>query len=339
MLIAIAGVYAYYRLHRAAPPIAPIAANQELPDLLSQLPPDAPVVVYADVAELGKSPFIQQLEAWAPSTVEDPDYLQFVQQTGFDYGRDLDHVAIASWPDTQRDVADVQAGRPLSGSSIALADGHFDKAKISAYAMQHGKVTHEGNQEIYEIAEQPPQTTVYLAFLAPTRMALASGRDLSSVLAVEGRPTRPPEMQQRISRVAGAPLFVIGEVEDLARQLPLNFGNSQQLQTLLGSIRGFAIAGQPKAANFNLAADLDCDTVSHAFQLATLLDSLRWLGRAALADPRNRQQMSHDQAQLLDTLLRTVSVAHYSNKIQLRLEATPTMLREALPPVRVRKAG
>ncbi len=64
-------------------------------EVLSLMPPEASSVLFADLSELRQAPFIAQLYAWAPKPQADADYAQFVKETGFDYERDLDRMAIA----------------------------------------------------------------------------------------------------------------------------------------------------------------------------------------------------------------------------------------------------
>ncbi len=57
--------------------------------LLQFVPADATTVIYADLDELRASPFLAELYAWAPHSIEDSEYAQFVHDTGFSYERDL----------------------------------------------------------------------------------------------------------------------------------------------------------------------------------------------------------------------------------------------------------
>jgi hypothetical protein len=84
------------------------------------LPPDRAVHVYLDVALL-RSAGILDLIAGTKS-VEDADYKQFVSDTGFDYRKDLNSLAIAF-----RD-----------GDVYYAAQGNFNWEKIAAYAPAHG---------------------------------------------------------------------------------------------------------------------------------------------------------------------------------------------------------
>src|SRR5882762_1372465 len=96
--------------------------NGDRDSLLALMPGDASAVIYADVKILRDAPFFSALYAWAPKPQMDADYAQFVNATGFDYERDLDRVAIAVRKHGQETIL------------FALADGRFDRKKITAYA-------------------------------------------------------------------------------------------------------------------------------------------------------------------------------------------------------------
>src|SRR6266850_1116954 len=108
-------------------------------ELLAQMPSDLNVVIFLDFDELRRAPFIAKLYAWAPRPQSDADYAQFLRETGFDYERDLYRMA---------------AGVKKQGTTsvlFAIADGKFDRAKITAYASKLGTVRKNGGREIYAV--------------------------------------------------------------------------------------------------------------------------------------------------------------------------------------------
>src|SRR5271163_439051 len=131
-----AGLAYYYWKSRPLPPISStlpgVPAAGPPPDLLSQLPADAPVVAYIDAASLRtlqNSPLAAALGLASPSPQADRDYANFVRDTGFDYTRDLDHAAIAFWPSNfGTSPKEINANRAL-----VIADGRFDQQKIWGY--------------------------------------------------------------------------------------------------------------------------------------------------------------------------------------------------------------
>src|SRR5271170_3030489 len=96
-------------------------------EMLGELPADTDAIFFLDFDSLRSSPFLAQLLTWAPQTSQDADYAHFVKETGFNYERDLDRVAVAIMP----------AG---SASNYFLeAEGRFDRKKIEAYISKYGK--------------------------------------------------------------------------------------------------------------------------------------------------------------------------------------------------------
>ena len=86
--------------------------------LLSCLPLDHAVKVFIDADALRATGFLDQIAG--PSASEEPDYRRFVEDTGFDYRRDLKAVA-ASF---------------VHGDVYLAVEGRFDWKRLSAYSRQ-----------------------------------------------------------------------------------------------------------------------------------------------------------------------------------------------------------
>jgi hypothetical protein len=311
--VAAAGFYLYsYWTHRT-----PAGTPGTPPGILSQVPQDAPVILYCDLAALRLSAFYAQLTALAPAPGMDQEYADFVRSTGFDYTRDLDRVAVAAWPS------------PQPPALVAVAEGRFDRDKITRYAARSGTVSKKGGMETYEVATANPPRRIVFAFLGSNRIAIAEGKDFETVLQAARSAHFYPEMSARIASVAGSPVFGAARTDDLPKDLALEGFHSDQLNRLLRSVRGLTLAGQPEGQRLKVALDADCDSATNAFQLSTLLDALRWLGRAGLADPKARTGLQPQEAQVLDSVLRAAQISHESNRVRLRLELTPEMLAPA----------
>ena len=319
-IAAISAAVYYYRHHGTGP----VAIPGPPPDLMSQLPADAPAVGYVDVVALRTSPFFAQIAASLPAAEQDPEYTEFIRVTGFDYTRDLDRAAVAAWP-----------GSPTA-SVVVLAEGTFDRDKIRQYALRSGTVSNRGNKGVYEVRVNGPAKMISLTFLTPNRIALASGRSLDAVLDAAPDLRTDLAIRQRIQQVAGASLFGVARTDNLPKDLALDTTHSDQLGHLLESVHYLTLVGRPDGERFGIALDAECDSRANAFQLATLLDGLRWLGRAALADPKTKRQLEPQAVMLLDNLLRALDVSHQDQRVELRLQLTPEMLNAALksPPAR-----
>jgi hypothetical protein len=331
-----AGVAYYFWQSRPLPPIVstvpgvPIAGPP--PDILSQLPADAPVVAYVDAASLRtlqNSPLAAALGLASPGPQADRDYATFVRDTGFDYTRDLDHAAIAAWP------ARFGAPENVLGEDrvLAIADGRFDQQKIIAYALRTGKEVPHSSQPVYEVPGNPPLS---LTFLSPTRIALAGGRNPTDLLArvnpkASSASTRGPAMQSRIQRVAGAPMFAVARTERLPQSIYAPLHNSPQLEQIARSVQAITLAGQPDRDNLKLTLDAECDSLKNAVQLAFLLETGKMAGSMALSDPRTRRQMTKEQFMFLAALINRATIDHQNKVVRLTLEITPDMLATAPP--------
>jgi hypothetical protein len=337
VLLALASGIAYYHFSREragppAPPPAPQLPGIEAaapPDLLSELPPDAPVVGYIDAASLRglkNSPLAAVLGLTSPGPEADREYSEFVRQTGFDYTRDLDKAAIAFWPQSFY----VTPGNGIGDNRVlAVADGRFDHDKIKAYALKTGKIVSSTNPVMYEVPGNPP---VSFEFLSPTRIALASGHGSRNLLLQPLKPT-PPEsaMKARLNRVAGASIFAVARTDRLPPSFYANFANSPQLDRLARSVRGLSLAAKPDGDAIAAALDAECDSAKSALEISTLLDGFRMVGSMALSDPKTLQQMTKDQAAFVRALIRQLKITRQDRWVRLRLDITAQMLGGARP--------
>jgi len=316
---AFAGVL-IYRWHRPMQS----ANTGTSPEILNHLPADAPVVAYLDVAALKRlhdSPLAAMLGLAGENPREDRDYQTFVRDTGFDYTRDLDRAAVAFWPSnlvTRQGAAD--------NRTLAIADGRFDQAKIKADALRTGKSITAGGRSLYLVPGNPP---VALEFLSTTRIALASGPDAKQVLSRSNSTPRDAAMQERIERVAGAPIFAVARTDKLPANFYDNLRSAPQLQALARSVQALMLAGQPDGDLIHLTLDAECDSMTDAIKLSTVVDSLRLLGSMALADPKTRAQMTKQQVAFLNALLNEAKLSHQDRWVRLTLDITPAILGKA----------
>ena len=317
-ILAGGGFYFFYYGHG----ILQLAGKGQAPGILSELPSDAPVVAYIDVAALRKlqnSPLAAILGLAGANPAEDRDYLQFKTDTGFDYTRDLNAVGLAFWPAG----LDSSSKTLAENRVLAIADGRFDEQKIKAYALRTGKVITRGATSIYAVPGNPP---VSFQFLSPTRIAIASGKNASDLVGASNPPQNGAAMQARTEHVAGTPIFAVARADNLPASFYANFHNSQQLEHLLRSVQNLTFAGQPDGEKIQATLDAQCDSTKNAFELATLLDGARIIGSMALADPKARGQMTKDQAAFLSALMSDAKISHQDTWVRLSLAITPEML-------------
>jgi len=328
VLLCLAAIAAAWYVHGGKQPIAPAPAHPGTPpSIFSELPATAPVIGYADVSNLRtlqNTPLGSVLGLAAPGPQEDREYRDFVRDTGFDYTRDLDKVAVAFWPSNlMQSAAGIGQNRVL-----AVADGRFDEKKIQAYALRTGKSLKDGSQTLYDVPGNPP---VAFEFLSSTRILIASGQDPVSLLTIGGPTSNAAAMQGRINRVAGAQIFAVARTANLPKSFYSNFRNSPQLEQLARSVQEITMAAQPDGQNIHTVVDAQCDSIKNAIYISTLADTFRIFGRAELADPSIRRQMTKQQALFLTGLLSNASVNRDSNWVRLTFNVTPAMLGTSQP--------
>src|SRR6202041_546390 len=315
----------YFWQARPLPPIVStlpgVPAAGPPPDILSQLPADAPVIFYIDAGNLRtlqNSPLAAALGLASPGPQADRDYANFVRDTGFDYTRDLDHAAIAVWP------AGVGTPDNVLGEDrvLDIADGRFDQPKIKAYALRTGKEIAGGPQPAYEVPGNPP---VSLTFLSPTRIPLASGRNSTELLA-RGSHHAPSSASRAPAMFAGA------RPDRLPKSIYAPLHNPPQLEQIARSVQAITLAGQPDRDNLKVTLDAECDSLKNAVQLAFLLETGKMAGSMALSDPRTRRQMTHEQYAFLEALINHATINHQNKVVRITLEITPKMLAAAPPP-------
>jgi hypothetical protein len=327
ILAAVGGFY--YWQHRPLPPMISSVPGVEItgpePDILSELPSNAPVIAYVDVASLRKlqnSPLAAVLGLTSPGPQADREYAEFVRQSGFDYERDLDHAGIAMWPAGFGTPTNVLGDDRV----IAIADGRFDQPKIKAYALRNGKATTSGKNEILEVPGNPP---VSVEFLSSTRIALAGGKNATALLATiqaDGSGARNAALQSRIERVAGAPIFAVARTSNLPSSFYANFRNAPQLDQLIRSIQALTLAGQPDGENLKVALDAESDSMKNAMQISFLLETGRMAGSMALSSPDARRQLTREQIAFLGSLLSDAKITHRDKLIRLSFTITRDML-------------
>jgi hypothetical protein len=124
--------------------------------LLKRLPTQDAAVVGVDFAALRRDGFVQWLDR--SKTPEEPDYLAFVQETGFDYKRDLDYVLASFAPDGE----------------FFLVKGAFNWAKIEEYVLrQHGSCF----DHLCRVSGSTPERHISFFPLKHNLMAMAVATD------------------------------------------------------------------------------------------------------------------------------------------------------------------
>lgn len=286
------------------------AGRDEILNTLLEHAPNGTIgIVYIDVAELRPSPFAQKLFAWAPKPQADPDYARFIQETGFDYERDLDRVAYAA------------AKRGSQSTWLAIADGTFDRKKLTAYLAKVATLQTHNGHEIYSFAPNgeaassgvprgaptSPAVQLFLSFIADGRLAATNDPDLGALLAQKNPSGDFPAWQTHFTRLAGSPVFIVvrqdgATVNSLAAQTPGGL-QSPELAALFAQLNWITLAAQPQPDALRIVAEGESSSDTVAHQLSDMLNGLLILAQTGLNDPKARAQINPQaRAAYLDVL-------------------------------------
>jgi hypothetical protein len=304
---------------------------------LAVMPASASTVVFGDFAALRQSPFAVEFFAWAPRPQIDADYAQFLRDTGFDYERDLDRVAIAAIKHRQDTVF------------FVVADGRFDRKKISAYAAQTGMRESRSGREIFSvpISSSLPNSTatsaqanprkISFTFLHKDRLALTDSADLAALLSERQADQDAKAWRERFERLAGSPLFAVIRQDAapgsaLASRAPGGF-QSQQLSTLLDQLQWITIAGKPEGERLRVVTEGECSLDTSARQLADFLNGVLMLAQAGLNGPQVRQQLDPQAREAYLEMLKSADVSRLdrgeTKSVRLVFDVTPNFLQAA----------
>jgi hypothetical protein len=266
------GLDAYLRLHDAA--------STPRDAVLSAMPPDASAVVFADLTELRRAPFAAEFYNWIPKSQVDPEYAQFLRETGFDYEHDLDRVAVA-FIKAEKDT-----------KLFAVAQGRFDRRKIESYAAQSGARENRGSREIFSVPAGDAGRKISFAFVSKDTIALTDAGDIAPILAPVPNSSDTRNWRQHFTRVAGSPVFAVIRQDSeagsaLASRAPGGF-QSPQLATLLNQLQWITLAGKPQEGAIRVVAEGECASEQISRQLSDLLNGMLVLAQAGLNGPETR---------------------------------------------------
>jgi hypothetical protein len=299
-------------------------------EMLVLMPTDASAVFFADFGGLRQAPVIAQLYAWAPKPQADADYAQFVKETGFDFERDLERIAIAV------------EKRGQDYTLFAIVDGNFDRQKISAYALKGGSIARTAGREIFSVLVSGTTRKISFAFLNDERIALTSDSNLALFLGAKKRPEDSAEWRMRFERLAGSAVFAVVRQDAtlgaaLSAQAPGGY-RSPQLSALLDQLQWITVAGKPENERLRIVAEGECTAEATVRQLADVLNGAVILAESGLNDARTRRGLDPAIREAYLELLKSADVSKLdrgdTKSVRLIFEITPNLLEAAQAPAK-----
>jgi len=294
-------------------------------DVLAQMPAESSAVLYIDLDALRQSPFLTELYKWAPQAKADADYAQFLQSTGFNYETDLHRVGIAFLKHDE------------TTTLLAVAEGRFDRKKISAYASQTGTRENHGGMEIFSVPLSGSTRRITFTFLRNDRIALTNGTSLEANLSLRPVDSDAQSWRERFRRLAGSPVFAVmrqdaGAGAALSTQAPRGW-RSPQLSALIDQLQWITVAGRPDADRLRVVLEGESGAAAPTRQLSDVINGLLVLAQAGLSDRKMREQLRPEEREAYLELLKSADVSQIdrgeTKSVRLIFDLTPKFLEAA----------
>ena len=229
---------------------------QNATDLISLVPTANGTVLYIDVAAIRRGGVLQMIAG--SKAAQDLDYRQFVDQTHFDYGQDLDAIA-AVFKD---------------GQMFLAARGRFQWKSLADYAIHQGGSCHDqycvtsGSQPNRRISFYPVKRDVIGLAVSPDDFAAYQ------ITAKSGKIALNPPTQ---------PVWAIVPAAALADPAFLPAGAKSYVSALQNAEQAVFTVG-PDGDHLKLAVDVACRDVAGASALLANLENTtttlrNWIAR------------------------------------------------------------
>jgi len=224
--------------------------------LLERLPADG-VVLFADFDGLRRAGLLDALAA--PAVTQDPEYVAFVEQTGFDYLKDLDSVLVSFHP----------------RATYFLLRGRFDWKRMSAYVKRKGGTCYNSFCRVQGSAEE--RKISYFP-IHPGVMGMAVSGDEWAAYHLQG--ARPARTDWEIPHGLVWSVIPASALRDAA-QLP---AGTRAFARPLGDVSRIALSlSAPGGARLELQLDVTCRSEAAAAALAGELGAITERLRALIA--------------------------------------------------------
>jgi hypothetical protein len=250
-LLAAAGGFFWYKQSQG---------NADAFKLVQMLPREGGMVAYVDFAELRAAGLLTALS----KASEEPDYRKFVEQSGFDYTRDLEAVAVSF----------------LNGEEFGAARGKFDWKRLAAYAAAQGGSCKDS---LCSLPASKPESFISFYPLRSNVLAIAVSHDASAASKID-----PPHGSSVFLDSGAVAFSAVGSEFEAGKSLP---AGAQAFLSPLSKARRVAFyAGQAGrgSPNLELRLDAECLTQESAEELAKQLTKTTELLKNMLA----RQKMT-----------------------------------------------
>lgn len=231
LVVAGGGIYGIARWWRLGP-------EPSTDDLLRQLPQKNAVLFHVDISAIRSAGLMSTITS--AGVTEDPEYLAFVKESGFDWRSDLDAVT----------------GSQVGDDWFIFAKGRFDWAKLQNYAIARGGRCHNG---VCDAPAVTPGRRISFYAKTPRVLGMATSKSANAVYGMHGV---LPGVE--ITRAESEPVWYSIPGPRLASAASLPSG-SKLFATALAQARRVTFGVQQSGSAMELVMRADCaDTASAA---------------------------------------------------------------------------
>ena len=210
-------------------------------DLLQLLPGGDVTTFYADISALRSAGLLSVLSGSKPTS--DAEYKRFVQQTQFDYTKDLEALA----------------GTTAGAQTFFAVRGHFDWKKLEQYASAHGGTC---RHDVCHVPASTPERWISFLPVQPDVIAVALSPDDSAAEQLK------PDHRQAVEPIPSfQPVWV--RVSHSLLKAPLSLPLAVRifaisLQSADSVIFSLGKSADPSQAAFDVELDAECTNAATA---------------------------------------------------------------------------
>lgn len=145
-----------------------------------------------------------------------------------------------------------------SEKSVAIAEGHFDRAKIRDYALRKGKLDHQQGREVFLFPGADSKNMNAITFLDDRRIALVAGSSIAPLFQGQMVATSSDPVRDRAARLDGAAAFVITHVPPIPENAAgsgAQAAGAAQFLALARSVQWLTFAARPEGENLRISLE------------------------------------------------------------------------------------
>jgi hypothetical protein len=317
IVLAGTGAFAAYRHERALTPAA------EATSLVSELPSDAPFIYYLDASAFRNSAFLSNFLKTSPNPSPSNDYSNFVKETGFDFSKDLDRLALAVQPKADGD-----------SKLTVIADGRFDQSKIAMYASHHEgtPVSGKGGPAFSFQNTGDKKGTTLVTLLSPTHIRIESIQPKAAATSAANsgamQMSYAPAAKE-LPRVADAPMFAIAEMAAWQNQADARLGQYGQM---LRNMRWLTLTATPQSDALNIALEAECASAQDSVQLQGLLMTLKAFVPGMISQPSVQQKLGTSGVAAANKLVDSIAITSDDTRVKLGFSISNDLLNQFSQP-------